>query len=139
MLLLAPGWEIPDEDIEYAYVRSSGPGGQNVNKVASKVELRVKLSRSRALTPGQKRRLFQKFPSYVTRDGDFVVTGDRFRSQAQNQRDVGERLVAMVLSVRFPPRTRVATKPSRNAKARRVSDKRARSQVKRQRQKPSMD
>ena len=135
MLQVAPDWLIPSEEIELSFVRSSGPGGQNVNKVASKVELRFLLAASAALSPGQKRRLTAAFPSHVTSAGDFVLTSDRFRSRLQNERDVLERLAEMLLSVRFAPRRRVPTRPSRAAKKRRVAAKRARGDTKRERRK----
>ena len=137
MLLIAPGWVVPAEDLEYKSVRSSGPGGQNVNKVASKVELRLKLASTAALTAGQKQRLMAAHPSYVSGEGDFILTADRFRSQPLNQRDAEQRLVSMLLAIRSPPRRRVATRPSRAAKARRLSDKRARGEAKAQRRRPS--
>ena len=135
MLEVAPGWVVPDEDLEYKYVRSSGPGGQNVNKVATKVELRLKLSTG-ALTPGQKQRLIAAYPSHVSSEGDFILTSDRFRSQPRNQRDAEERLAALLLAIRTPPPRRVPTRPSRAAKARRLSEKRARGEAKAQRRRP---
>jgi ribosome-associated protein len=137
MLQVAPGWVVPATDIEFKFVRSSGPGGQNVNKVASKVELRLKLAATKALSPGQKQRLMAAYPSHVSADGDFILTSDRFRSQPRNQRDAEERLASMLLAVRTPPRRRVATRPSRSAKARRLSEKRARGEAKAQRRRPS--
>ncbi|MEY4546578.1 MAG: aminoacyl-tRNA hydrolase [Pseudomonadota bacterium] len=136
MLEVAPDWIIPSEEIELHFVRSSGPGGQNVNKVASKAELRFLLSASRALSPGQKRRLVAAFPSHVTLAGDFILTSDRFRSRLQNERDARERLAEMLLSVRFAPARRVPTRPSRAAKKRRVVAKRARGDTKRDRRRP---
>jgi ribosome-associated protein len=132
MLQIAPGWAIPAEDLALAFVRSSGPGGQNVNKVATKVELRLSL-RTSALTPGQKQRLSAAYPSHVSADGELILTSDRFRSQGRNKRDVEERLVAMLLAIRAPPPRRVPTRPSRAAKARRVAEKRARGEAKAQR------
>jgi ribosome-associated protein len=137
MLQVAPGWVVPAVDVEYKFVRSSGPGGQNVNKVATKVELRLKLAATAALNAGQKRRLVAAHPSHVTADGDFIVTSDRFASQLRNQRDAEERLMGMLLAIRLPPRRRVATRPSRAAKARRLSDKRARGEAKSLRRRPS--
>ena len=137
MLQIAPGWAIPAEDLELSFVRSSGPGGQNVNKVATKVELRLKLQATRALTPGQKQRLLAAYPSHANAEGELILTSDRFRSQARNKRDAEERLVAMLLAVRVPPRRRVPTRPSRAAKARRVADKRARGEAKARRQRPA--
>jgi ribosome-associated protein len=137
MLQVAPGWVLPATDLEFKFVRSSGPGGQNVNKVASKVELRLKLAATKALNAGQKQRLMAAYPSHVSTDGDFILTSDRFRSQPRNQRDAEERLASMLLAIRTPPRRRVATRPSRSAKARRLSEKRARGEAKAQRRRPS--
>ena len=139
MIEVAPGWVIPAEDVEFHYVRSSGPGGQNVNKLSSKVELRLGLAATQALSPAQKRRLSAAFPSHVTRAGDFLLTSDRFRSRLQNERDVRERLAEMLLSVRFAPKRRVPTRPSRAAKKRRVAAKRARADTKRDRRGPASE
>jgi ribosome-associated protein len=136
MIQVAPGWVVPAADLEYKFVRSSGPGGQNVNKVATKVELRLKLAATSALNSGQKQRLVAAFPSHVSSEGDFILTADRFRSQPRNQRDAEERLISMLLAIRSPPRRRVPTRPSRAAKARRLSDKRARGETKSQRRRP---
>lgn len=136
MLQIAPGWAIPADDLHVSFVRSSGPGGQNVNKVATKVELRLELHATRALTVGQKQRLLAAYPSHASAEGAFILTSDRFRSQVRNKRDAEERLIAMLLAIRVPPRRRVATRPSRAAKARRVADKRARSEAKAQRRRP---
>jgi ribosome-associated protein len=133
MLQIAPGWAIPAEDLSLSFVRSSGPGGQNVNKVATKVELRLALRTTAALTPGQKQRLSAAYPSHVSSEGELILTSDRFRSQGRNKRDVEERLIAMLLAIRSPPRRRVPTRPSRAAKARRVAQKRARGEAKAQR------
>lgn len=137
MLQIAPGWAIPAEDIALSFVRSSGPGGQNVNKVATKVELRFSLRTTSALTAGQKQRLSAAYPSHVNGEGELILTSDRFRSQGRNKRDVEERLVAMLLAIRSPPPRRVPTRPSRAAKARRVAEKRARGEAKAQRRRAS--
>jgi ribosome-associated protein len=137
MLQVAPDWVIPALDLEFSYVRASGPGGQNVNKLATKVELRLRLEQTTALSLAQKRRLSAAFPSHVSQSGDFIVTGDRHRSQLQNQRDVCERLSAMLLAIRRAPKRRIATRPTRAAKKRRMAQKRARGEVKRERRRPT--
>lgn len=133
-LELDTDWSIPERDLELRFSRSGGPGGQNVNKVSSKVELRLNLAGTSALNAAQKSRLRAAFPSHVTSSGDFVVVGDRHRSQLLNQADVRERLVQMIRSIRRPPPRRVATKPSKAAKKRRLNDKRHRAELKRGRQ-----
>lgn len=127
------GWTIPERDLEIRFSRSGGPGGQHVNKVSTKVELRLNLAQTVALSSGQKQRLVSTFPSHVTASGEFVVTSDRHRSQQLNQADAKQRLSEMIRAVRRPPRPRIATKPSLGAKKRRLESKRHRSEVKRRR------
>jgi ribosome-associated protein len=132
-LFLSSNWIIPASDLSARFVRSGGPGGQNVNKVATKVELRFELQQTRALSEGQKARLSAQFPSAVTRGGEFVIFGDEHRSQSMNLEATRARLRAMILSVRLPPRVRRPTQPSRSAKRRRLDDKQKRAQLKKQR------
>lgn len=139
MLDITPRVRIPDEDLVVRYARSGGPGGQNVNKVATKVELRLQLARTAALSPAVKRRLAETYPSYVTKAGEFVVTSARHRTQGRNRSDAEEKLVYMVCSVLTPPRRRKPTRVSRGAKRRRVDTKRRRGEVKRRRQSPAHD
>lgn len=132
-LRLDGDWLIPAGDLSVRFVRSSGPGGQNVNKVATKVELRFEFDRTEALSSGQKLRLAARYPSQITREGQLVLTGDEHRSQVMNLEAVRARLREMILAVRRPPRVRRTTKPTRAAKQRRLDEKRYRARVKSQR------
>lgn len=130
---LEQDWRIREDDLEFKFVRSSGPGGQNVNKVSTKVELRLKLAATSALTAAQKRRLTRAYPAHVTLAGDFVLSSDRHRSQTRNLSDVQDRLADMLETIRHPPKPRVATKPSRASKQRRLDQKRRQSDLKKTR------
>jgi ribosome-associated protein len=132
-LTIAPDWLIPASDLTFHYARSSGPGGQNVNKVATKVELRFDLASTNALTLAQKLRLGRKHPAHLTRSGDFLVTSDRFRSRQRNETDVLERFAHMLRAVRHPPKPRVATRVTRSQKLQRLQQKRMRGYQKRMR------
>lgn len=124
---------IPASDLSARFVRSGGPGGQNVNKVSTKVELRFALDRTDCLSEGQKARFRALFPSAITQGGEVLLFGDEHRSQALNLEAVRQRLKSMILSARRPPRARRPTLPSRAAKQRRRDEKRRRGLIKKQR------
>ena len=132
-LWLDRSWSIPDAELTLRFVRSPGPGGQNVNKVATKAEVRFDVAGSSVLTGAQKRRLVRAFPAHVTLGGEFIVTSDRYRSQNRNLQDALAKLADMIRSIRRPPKRRVPTRVPAAAKRRRVADKRARGELKRQR------
>src|SRR5690606_16842136 len=119
-LELGNGVNIPDADLVVRFVRSGGPGGQNVNKVSTKAELRFQLEQCAVLSAPRKQRLCAVVPSHVTQSGEVVITSDRFRSQSMNHADALESLRESIQSVWLPPRPRVKTKPSAAAKRRRV-------------------
>ena len=135
-LELAFNWRIPSRDLGTRFARSGGPGGQNVNKVATKVELRLALELTESLNEGQKARLRTMYPSAVTRTGEFIVVSDVHRSQLMNIEDARQRLKEMILKNRRAPAIRRPTKPSRGAKKRRVADKRHRASIKAGRGRP---
>lgn len=122
---------IPEQELSERFVRSAGPGGQNVNKVATAVELRFDVAHSPSLPEAVRARLLAKRDRRMTADGVLVINAQRFRTQDRNRQDARERLAAFVESGRTAPKPRIATKPSRAAKARRLDAKRERSTIKR--------
>ncbi|MDX2258859.1 MAG: alternative ribosome rescue aminoacyl-tRNA hydrolase ArfB [Hyphomicrobiaceae bacterium] len=134
MLVITPSLAIPDELIEERFVRASGPGGQNVNKVSTAVELRFAPGRLAELPPTARVRLERLAGSRLTDEGVIVIRADRFRTQERNRADARERLVELVRKALVEPKRRIATKPSRGARERRLDKKAQRSGVKRLRQ-----
>ena len=131
MLLIAPGWVVPAEDLEYKSVRSSGPGGQNVNKVASAVQLRCDLKLWPALPERVRERLRTLAGRRLTDEDVIVISAQRLRTQEQNRRDAMQRLSELVAQASIEPKIRRPTKPSRASKRRRLEHKQQRGQVKR--------
>ena len=139
MVQVAPGVAIPEEELEERFIQSGGPGGQNVNKVATTVQLRFDAAGSSSLAPEVRRRLLRIAGTRVTSEGELVITARRFRTQEANRRDARERLAALVAQSLAEPRPRQATRPSRAARERRLQDKARRATVKRQRAQPDDD
>lgn len=124
MLAVSTRVRIPDDELEFQYVRSSGPGGQNVNKVNSKAVLRWRVAASGALPEDVKARFLSRYASRITGAGEILIASQRFRDQQKNTDDCLERLAALVRAVLVPPKARRATRPSAAAKARRLDEKR---------------
>ena len=130
-LEITPTLSIPDDELVERFVRASGAGGQNVNKVATAVELRFDVAASPSLPDALRERLLARRDRRLTDEGVLVIDAQRFRTQDRNRQDARERLAALIAAALVVPKKRVATKPSRAAKARRLDAKRERSQVKR--------
>jgi ribosome-associated protein len=122
-LIVRPGIEIPDADLEVAFVRSAGPGGQNVNKVASAVQLRFALARNSTLRDDVKARLRVLAGQRVTDAGELLIVARETRSQEQNRRIAEERLLELVRRALVVPKKRHATKPTRASRERRLDTK----------------
>jgi ribosome-associated protein len=132
-LEVAPGVIIPDSELSFAHLRASGPGGQNVNKVSSAVQLRFDMARSTALSDAVKGRLQALAGRRVTDDGAILITARSERSQEQNRRDALERLADLVRRALVPPKTRKPTKPTRASRERRLEQKARQQQTKQRR------
>ena len=139
MVEVAPGVAIPEEELDERFIQSSGPGGQNVNKVATAVQLRFDAAGSPSLPPEVRQRLLRIAGARATTDGVVVISARRFRTQEANRRDARARLAALVGQALDEPRPRQATRPTRAARERRLEDKARRGTVKRQREQPDDD
>ena len=122
---------IPEEEITERFIRASGPGGQNVNKVATAVELRFDVANSPTLPEPVRARLLARRDRRVTGDGVLVITAQRFRTQERNREDARQRLHDFIARGTEPPKPRIPTRPGRAAKERRLQDKRVRANIKR--------
>ena len=131
MIRVTDSIEIDEKEFEEQFVRSSGPGGQNVNKVASAVQLRFDARRSRALPDAVAIRLMELAGKKLTKDGVIVLTADRFRTQEMNRSDAQDRLVELIRQAAAPPPPkRRATKPTKASKERRLTEKKGRGGIK---------
>ena len=131
---------IDESELSESFVRSYGPGGQNVNKLSTAVQLRFDVRRSPSLPNDVALRLMQLAGQRMTKDGVLVITAQRHRTQERNRADARERLIAMIREAATPPVPRRATKPPRSSRRERLESKKRRSGIKRLRQaKPSFE
>ena len=130
MLIVSAELKIPEAELRERFVRAPGPGGQNVNKVASAVELRFDARGSRALPDALRARLLQGSDRRINEAGVVVIQARRFRSQEQNREDARSRLVALIRAAALVPKKRLPSKPTRAARERRIEAKRQRAGVK---------
>lgn len=135
-LRIGPDLVIPSEELVFQTARSGGPGGQNVNKVESKVILRYDVRRSRVLTEEQRLLLLERLAGRLTREGELVLHSSRHREQVRNAAAVRERLLAILLEATTPRTPRKETRPKRSAGEKRLRSKRSRSALKRGRSRP---
>ncbi len=128
--------DLDENEIEYSFVRASGPGGQHVNKAATAVQLRFDAANSPSLADDVRQRLIRLAGRQVTEEGVLIIDARRYRSQERNRRDATDRLLQLIRSAASRPKARRRTKPTRAARERRLQEKRRRSETKRTRRSP---
>jgi ribosome-associated protein len=131
MIKITPAIEINESEIQFEFIRASGPGGQKVNKVATAVQLRFNAADSPSLPDEVRQRLIHLAGNRMTGDGVLVIHARRFRSQDRNRQDAIDRLVALIRKASVQPKSRLKTKPTIASKERRLEVKRRRSRTKR--------
>ena len=139
MISITPTLDLDESELHFDFIRSAGPGGQNVNKVATACQMRFDLRRSAALAPEVKLRLARLAGSRMTDDGVLIIEAKRYRTQEQNRLDAIQRLIALIQKALEKPKVRRATRPSLTAKAARVGDKKKHGEIKQTRRPVSKD
>ena len=133
MIPITADIQIDENELQWDFVRASGPGGQHVNKVATAVILRFNAGQSNVLSPEVRKRLAQLAGSKMTSDGFLVIKANRFRSQSHNRQDALDRLSRLIRQALVKPKSRRKTRPTRSSIERRLSSKQHRSKIKQQR------
>jgi ribosome-associated protein len=139
MIFIAPGLSIDEREIEERFIRASGPGGQNVNKLSSAVQLRFDAAHSPHLSAGMRTRLARLAGRRLNKEGILVITAQRHRTQARNRDDAMGRLIALLRAAATPPAIRHPTRPTAASRQRRLATKQRRGSIKRQRGPPPDD
>lgn len=139
MIRITPTISIEDDELSENFVRASGPGGQNVNKVSTAVELRFDVRMSASLPDPVKARLERLAGHRITKDGILIIQAERFRTQDANRKDARDRLIDLIRAATVVPKKRIKTKPTRASQERRVEGKKKRSTIKRMRRPGNWD
>ncbi len=139
MLEINARLSIADTELTETFIRSSGPGGQNVNKVSSAVELRFDVAQSPSLPETLRTRLLARRDRRLTAEGVLVIQANRFRDQSRNREDARVRLAEIIRAALIVPKARIATKPTHGSKERRLTGKRVTSGIKKTRSRGSWD
>jgi ribosome-associated protein len=139
MLFISPRIQIAENELQFSFVRSSGPGGQNVNKLNTKAVLRWCVRQSPSLPDDVRQRFLVRYGKRITATGELVISSQRYREQGQNQRDCREKLGELVSAVAAPPKRRKPSRPTKASVQRRRTKKHAHSQKKRERRPPMSD
>lgn len=137
MLIINSNISIPDNELLFSFARSSGPGGQNVNKVNSKAILHWSLEKNRNLASDLKQRFIEKFSNKINSRGEVVIACDTHRDSHRNIEECRQRLKKMLLAVLTPPKKRIKTKATKASKERRIQGKKYLAKTKEQRKKPT--
>jgi ribosome-associated protein len=134
MLFIPPDIRVHDDELKFTFVRSSGPGGQNVNKVNSKAVMRLNIRSAAGVPPAVRERFIARFSTRISESGDLVLTSQRYRDQKRNEEDCREKLTAMLSAVARPPKRRRKTRPTRASVERKKEHKQETARKKRGRQ-----
>jgi len=139
MLEITKAIHVPMRELRFSYARSQGPGGQNVNKVNTKATLRWAVAENESLPPAVRYRFLSKYSNRITKDGELVMSSQRYRDQGRNIQDCLDKLRDLIFEVSQPPKPRKKSKPTKGSKVRRRKAKEANSQKKSNRKPPKMD